>query len=344
MKPFKSTRTQKSFFDTQIYDRLIPQDHLLVKLNNIIDFSFIEEECGKYYSRLGRKGESPVKLFKMLLLAFLYNRSEREIEEDCNFHLLFKYFLGLEVDEIAPDHSTLSKFRDRLGVEGFRAIFNRIVELARAKGLVSDKLRIVDSTHMEANVDFFRALQKSKELDDDEDNDPTALPGGPDPDARMGAKSKDKKFFGYKHHIGIDSEHDFITNSGTSGGNIHDQDYLLQMAEGPPPEALTADRIYDSEFNHKQLEKRGIESHIVRKKRSKKPVSLEYQRAVKLRKRIERVYAEIKKYHSGGRARYWGRLKVTIQNLIISAVYDLKVLVKVLTKPPGEVCPNLCKT
>ena len=70
MKPFKLTRTQKSFFDTQIYDRLIPQDHFLVKLNNIIDFSFIEEECSKYYSQLGRKGESPVKLFKMLLLAF----------------------------------------------------------------------------------------------------------------------------------------------------------------------------------------------------------------------------------------------------------------------------------
>lgn len=77
----------------------------------------------------------------------------------------------------------------------------------------------VDSTHMEANIDIFRAVQKSKELDDD-DNDPTALPGAPDPDARMGVKSKDKKFFGYKHHIGIDSDHDFITNSGTSGGNI----------------------------------------------------------------------------------------------------------------------------
>ena len=239
-----------------------------------------------------------------------------------------------------PDHSTLSKFRDRLRVEGFTAIFNRIVELARQKGLVSDKFRIVDSTHMEANVDIFRAVQKSKELDDD-DNDPTALPGGPDPDARMGAKSKDKKFFGYKHHIGIDSKHDFITNSGTSGGNIHDQDYLLEMAEDPPPEALTANRIYDSEFNHKQLEKRGIESFIMRKMRSRRPESLEYQRAIKRRKRIERVYAETKKYHSGGRARYWGRLKVTIQNLIISAVYNLKVLVKVLTKPPGEVCPNL---
>ena len=340
MKPFKNQRIQKSFFDSQIYDRLIPQDHLLVKLNEIIDFSFIEEECSKYYSRLGRKGESPVMLFKMLLLAFLYNRSERDIEEECNFHLIFKYFLGLEVDGTAPDHSTLSRFRDRIGVEGFSAIFNQIVKLARQKGIVSDKLRIVDSTHMQANVDVFKAVQQSKELDD-EDNDPTALPGGPDPDARFGAKSAQKKFFGYKHNLGVDAEHDFITNSATSGGNIHDQDYLLEMAQGPPPKALTADRIYDSEFNHKQLKNRGIKSHIVRKERSRKPGSLEYQRAIAKRKRIERVFAVIKKYHSGGRARYWGKLKVTIQNLIIAAVYDLKVLVKVLSKPPGELCPNL---
>jgi len=340
MKPFKNQRLQKSFFDSQIYDRLIPSDHFLLKLNKTIDFSFVEEECEGYYSRLGRKGESPVVLFKMLLLTYWFNLSERHIEEHCNYNMLFKMFLGLEADERVPDHSTLSRFRDRIGVEGFTSIFNRIVELARQKGIVSDKLRIVDSTHMQANVDIFKAVQKSKELDDD-DNDPTALPGGPDPDARKGAKSKKKRFFGYKHHLGIDSEHDIITNSGTSGGNMHDSDYLMEMAEGPPLEALTADKIYDSEYNHKQLIKRNIESLIVRKKRSMQPNSPEYQRAVTKRKRVERVFAVIKKYHSGGRARYWGRSKVTIQNLIIAAVYDLKALVKVLTEPPGEVCPSL---
>jgi len=343
MKPFKSQRTQKSFFDTQIYDRLIPQDHILVRLNRIIDWSFLEEECRQYYSQLGKKGESPVKLFKMLLLAYLYDRSEREIEEDCTLNLAFKYFLGLEADEAAPDHSTLSRFRDRIGVEGFKAIFNHIVGLARQKGLVSDKLRIVDSTHLQANVDVFKAMKRSAtpRIEDEKVHasmDKASIPGSPDPDARKGRKSKKKKFFGYKHHIGVDSKHDFITNSGTSGGNIHDNDFLIEMVSGPPPEALTADKGYDSQYNHQQLKKRGTESYIIRKKRSKIPADPEYQRASKQRKRVERVFAVIKKYHSGGRARYWGRLKVTIQNLIIDTVYDLKILAIVLTKPPGEVC------
>lgn len=339
MKPFKSQRMQKSFFDTQIYDRLIPDDHILVKLNKTIDFSFIEEECGKYYSILGRKGENPVVLFKMLLLAYLFDPSERHIEEHCNYNMLFKHFLGLEADECVPDHSTLSRFRDRIGVEGFTAIFNRIVDIARSKGLVSEKLRIVDSTHMQANVDVFKAMGKGSK--DDDDHDHAGIPGSPDPDARKGAKSKKKKFFGYKHHIGIDSKHDIITNSGTSGGNIHDSDYLLEMASGGNPEVLTADKIYYSDYNHKQLEKRGIESHIARKKRSKKPNNPEYQRSIKLRKHVERVFAVIKMNHSGSRARYWGRAKVTIQNLITDTLYDLKVMVLVSTRPPGVVSSNL---
>jgi len=101
----------------------------------------------------------------MLLLAFLYNRSEREIVNECNQNLVFKYFLGLEVDDTAPDHSTLSRFRDRLGVEDFTAIFNKIVELARENGVVSDQLDIVDSTHMQVNVDVFKALQKASQDD-----------------------------------------------------------------------------------------------------------------------------------------------------------------------------------
>jgi IS5 family transposase len=338
MQPFKTDRKQKSFFDTQIYDRLIPQDHLLVKLNKTIDFSFIEDECSKYYSHLGQKGENPVVLFKMLLLAYLFDLSERSIEEHCNYNMLFKMFLGLDADQLVPDHSTISKFRKRIGVEGFTAIFNRIVEIAKHKGIIANKLRIVDSTHMLANVDFFKAVQNSKDMEDD-DHDPTSLPGGPDPDARKGAKSRKKKFFGYKHHIGIDSKHDFITNSGTSGGNIHDNDFLLEMASGDAPESLTADKLYDSRYNHEQLGKRGIKSLIIRKKNSDPPDDPDYPVAVKLRKRVERVFAVIKKYHSGGRARYWGRPMTTIQNLIIAALYDLKIMA-VLMNPPGEMCPE----
>jgi len=128
-----------------------------------------------------------------------------------------------------------------------------------------------------------------------------------------------------------------ITNSGTSSGNIHDSDYLMEMVAGPLPQVVTADKIYDSTYNHKQLEKQGIKSHISRKKRSQKPKTLEYQRAIKLRQHIERFFAVLKKHHGCGRARYWGRAKVTIQNLLTAILYDLKVLVILLPQFLGQV-------
>ncbi|MCX6640321.1 MAG: transposase, partial [bacterium] len=90
MASFKPTRQQRSFMDAQVYDRLIPSDHLLVKLNRVIVWSFIEEKCRPFYQTRGRKGESPVVLFKMLFIAYLFDISERRIEEDCTYNMLFK--------------------------------------------------------------------------------------------------------------------------------------------------------------------------------------------------------------------------------------------------------------
>lgn len=114
------------------------------------------------------------------------------------------------------------------------------------------------------------------------------------------------------------------------------------MITGPPPEASTADKIYDTSYNHEKLKRKGVKSLIVRKKPDKEiSDDPEYQRAVKLRKHVERVFAVEKKYHGGRRARYWGKIKVTIQNLLIDTVYDLKVMAKYLSSSPGELCQNL---
>jgi IS5 family transposase len=337
MALFKPQRKQRSFFDDQLYDRIIPQDHLLTRLLITMDWSFIEEMTRDLYQRTGRNACNPVVLFKMLLLAFLYNISERRLEEECNFNMLYKFFLGLEPDEKAPDHSTLSRFRDRLGLEGFQAIFNRLVTLARQQGVVSDRLRIVDSTDTLANVDVLRFASHHSEDDGDDHHDNTKLPGSPDPDARFGRKHKDKKFYGYKQHIGVDADGDFITNVATSGGNISDLDYLEEMAKGPPPQAVTADKLYDSRHHQERLQHQGIQPYVIRKKTSPIPPQAAYHQAIQERPRIERVFAVMKMYHGGRRARYWGRIKVAIQHLLIAMIYDLKRLAKCCVGWPGAV-------
>lgn len=152
---------QLTFYDEPIYAQTVPQDHFLRKLNIVVDFSFVNELCKDLYCPdNGRPSWEPQLLFKALFLQFLYNLNDYTVEDEINDRMSFKYFLGLPVNEKGPDHSTLFKFRDRLGNERFSQIFNKIVELARAHKLVSNKLYIVDSTDVKAKVDMFRVTEE----------------------------------------------------------------------------------------------------------------------------------------------------------------------------------------
>jgi hypothetical protein len=94
-------------------------------------------------------------MFKMVFLQFFYDLSDRDIEEQGTGNLLFKSFIGLSAEELAPDHTVRGRFRQRLGAEGFQRLFNQVVEKARGQGLVSDRRHIIDATRMTAKVDLF---------------------------------------------------------------------------------------------------------------------------------------------------------------------------------------------
>ena len=143
-----------------IYDELIPADHLLRQIAATVDFSFVGDLVSDYYCPdNGRPSWDPLVLLRVVFLQFLYDLSDREIEEQVNFHLVRKWFAGLGPEERAPDHSTLSRFRSRLGPEKFQQIFNEIIAQAHEAGLVSDRLQIIDATHLQAKVDLFRLPQ-----------------------------------------------------------------------------------------------------------------------------------------------------------------------------------------
>jgi transposase len=137
---------------------LVPEDHFLRKLDAAVDFSFIYEETqGQYCEKNGRPGIDPVMLQKYLLLGYLYGiESERRIERELEVNMAYKWFLGLDIDERAPDHSTISQNRRRRwgGENLCRRIFERILGMCIEKGLVDGKLILTDSTHVKANASW----------------------------------------------------------------------------------------------------------------------------------------------------------------------------------------------
>jgi IS5 family transposase len=325
--PMHSTKPQeqKLLFGDFVYDR-IPKDHLLYRMNQIIDFSFIDQETRDLYSTIGRPGCSPIMLFKCCLVAFLYDISDRTLEEQINYNIVFKWFVGLDIDQNGPDHSTMTRFRDRLGAEGFTRIFNRIVELAREKKLINDRLTIIDSTHVIAKVDTAR-LKKFKKDDDDH----TFIDlNSPDPDARFGHKSKKKLFYGYKDHTAMDADSAIVTAVETTPGNVPDGDMLPQLIVGKP-ETVTADKAYDGSDNYTALAAAKVKSAIIPMHRSPgRP-----PKAEKERPKIEAKYGEVKRLYGKAHCRWLGLSKAFMQALITFSVANLKRITARLA-PPRE--------
>lgn len=143
-----------------IIDQLVPEDHLLRKIDRSVDFSFIRKLCEPLYCMdNGRPAIEPEVLFRMLFVGYLYGiRSERRLEEEINYNIAYKWFCGLRLTEKAPDATTLSvnrkrRFRDNNIPE---QIFNEILRQAIAKGLVGGEILYTDSTHIKAKANKYK--------------------------------------------------------------------------------------------------------------------------------------------------------------------------------------------
>lgn len=352
---FKQT-DKNSFFGNYLYERIVPKDNFLRQLSASVDFSFINALCLNKYDHFGQAGNRPYEpelLFKILFLSFCYDISLREVEEQINDRLSFKLFLGLAVDEAAPDHSTLTVFRDRFKEETFQEIFNHIVEQAKAKELVHDRLKIIDSTDIRANVDLARLIRKKedKEKKNDGSNDSPDNyidKTSPDSDARFGRKSSQKQFYGYKGHIIIDGDSEIIENIVTTPGNIKDEQIVEPLLEKiriyedlRRKTKIIADKGYDTNSNHELIENHKCQSFIIIKrnrtvaKLKKRLKTKIYRATIKERYKVERRFADGKSNHGLGKCRWLGIWKVKIQNYLIATVLNCKRIVTLLSPPPN---------
>jgi transposase len=135
---------------SDLYDLIVPKDNLLRKINELIDFSFIYDELvTKYCSNNGRNAESPIRMFKYLLLKTIYDVSDVDVVERSHFDMSFKYFLGMTPEQDVINPSSLTKFRKlRLkDTDLLNLLISKTVSIAIEKGIIKSKSIIVDATH-----------------------------------------------------------------------------------------------------------------------------------------------------------------------------------------------------
>jgi transposase len=132
-------------------------------VDHCLDLGFIRGLVCELYSDIGRPSIDPVVFFKLQLIAFFEGiRSERQLMETVNLNLAHRWFIGYDLNEPVPDHSSLSKIRGRFGQEVFQRFFEQIVELCIEAGLVWGEELYFDSTKVQANANINGMIDRAK--------------------------------------------------------------------------------------------------------------------------------------------------------------------------------------
>lgn len=256
---FLEGSNRQSKMETVILEYLVPEDHLLRKIDKYIDFSFINEICKPYYcENNGRPAIEPVILFKMLFIGYLYGiRSERRLVEEVSVNMAYRWFLGYGLEDKIPDASVIWQNRRRRfkKTDIPQQIFDEIVRQAIRHSLVGGKVLYSDSTHLKANANKGRFTNKEitqstkayvaeldkavaldrdrhdkKPLKDKDDDDNTHPPtknikvSTTDPESGFMHRDRKPKGFFYLDHRTVDGQANIITDVHVTPGNVNDVD------------------------------------------------------------------------------------------------------------------------
>ena len=291
----KSPSAEQTALEIVTLEGLVPKDHLLRRIDAVLDFSFIHELAVPHYcSDNGRPALDPTLMFKALFIGYLFGvRSERRLIEEIRVNVAYRWFLRLKLTDEVFDASTLSQNRRRRfnGTDIAQTIFDTIVEQAVRHGLVDGRVIYTDSTHLKANANKNKydlaALSKSRsDYWDDLDaaiNEDREVHGKKpmkekareaevketkvsrvDPDAGYMVREGKPKGFFYLDHRSVDGLHGIITDSHATPANVHDSIVYLTRLDrqrqqfGFEVTSVGLDAGYATAAIARGLEERGI--------------------------------------------------------------------------------------
>jgi transposase len=246
----KRERSQQCMMLLPPLESFIPQDHYLRKLNRVVDLSFVHEAVrDRYCQDNGRPSIDPEVIVRLFLIQALEGIPRvRELMRQVQVNLAYRWFIGYELDEQLPDHSTLSKALSRFGDEVFDELFHRSIARCRESGLIQGKVLHVDATTIRADLNANRV----------------GHPDSPDRDARFGHFADKKIKPSYKQHTVADGTRRVVVGLTVTPGDRQEHDEAIALIDaalarlGSSPEAVCADGAYGSGLNAWEMEQRHI--------------------------------------------------------------------------------------
>jgi transposase len=344
---------QCSMFSYVSTEERVPASHPLRPMRLMVDvvLTALSSRFDELYSTVGRPSIAPEKLLRALLLQILYSvRSELLLMEQLDYNLLFRWFVGLNVDEKVWDATVYSKNRDRL-LQGDVAeeFFQLVLAQARKACLVSDEHFSVDGTLIEA-----WASQKSFQRKDQEKGAPPDDPGNPtvnfhgetrrndthesttDVDARLARKSNSHEAkLSYCGNVLIENRNGLVVDTELlQASGTAERDAALLMAEtipGTQRVTLAADKGYDTREVVKELRAMNVTPHVAQNVNRRGGSAIDrrtvrhdgYAVSQQKRKRVEEVFGWLKTVALLRKTRHRGVFKVGWVFTFAAAAYNL---------------------
>jgi len=277
----RQDRWQDDLFVAGPLRELIPDDHPLRRIDNVLDLSWLRDEVKDCYCLdNGRPGIDPEAAVRLMLAGLLEGIvHDRKLMRQAQVNLAIRWFAGYRLNDKLPNHSSLSVIRKRWGVERFARIFVRTVTQCVDAGLVKGDLVHMDATLIRADVSWESLVLKHVQdvLDADADgSDPSKPPKSKpkkysptDPDATMTTSNNQQRMEPcFKQHTSVDDEAGVVvdvavtTGEASEGRQLMDQIARVEANTGQPVQTVTADAGYAHAANYEALSQREITAVI----------------------------------------------------------------------------------
>lgn len=341
-----SAMGQPGFWDLEArHEKLTQQRDFLIRLNTLVPWEtfrpLLQQVHGKpRKSRAGRKPTDVLLLFKMLVLQKLHNISDAELEYQVNDRLSFMQFLGLGLEDVVPDATTVWSFREQLGNQGLvEALFETFESYLQQAGYQAQDGQIIDATLIPVPKQRNRR-EENQQIKRGEV--PLAWSQQPpkqsqkDVDARW-TKKNGQSYYGYKNHINRDVRYGFVRRYVVTDASVHDSQVLGALLDvDNPDDRIWADSAYYAEAREAVLEWMGFESHIHERAYRNHPLTEEQQAANRQRSqtraKVEHVFGCFVTEMGGKLVRSIGQLRAQANLGLKNLTYNLKRFVFLQTQ------------
>lgn len=306
-------------------EELVGSDHVYRRFKDVFDFSKARAIVDGIERDDCYKGYGAFRLFQCCLLQYLEDMSDRDLERFIRENNAAKWFCGFSLTERTPDHTVFCSFRKRLGAQKLSEIFALLRDQLKSRGLMNEVFTFVDATTLISKANLWEERDAARQKQYETLNNETLPKVAHDTQARIGSKGKNKFWYGYKKHVGVDMQSGLINKVAITPANVTDAHGFRHVC--PSQGAVYADKGYCIAPAVREAKRKSVHLAAIKKNNMKDKNKDKDRWYSGIRAPYERVFAQDNK-----RARYTGIAKNQFAAFMHAISFNMKRMI--IINPP----------